>query len=369
MASYRESIFLKRYHWGTAASCRLSAPVRTAAVSAPVSDGSKKVPLHGIRSKSLIIIIKFACHACPEIKFWQTNGCQCWGLAHPCTEVMPERCHSYGHGGRSVYRSDVSIQCGKGGTDVCPYNAIIHQKRPCAAACGIDAISLLTSMDEQNDYDKCVSCGLPCKIVSFFWRHMIATFPYSGYERRTSCIAGSSTCLVMYWGVWSQQRCSSRSGDESSGFTDVLLKLQWRWLVCATDEAKDFMEMYLTNCPYGKHLPPGLIRRRNFSRIQRLRFGDIDSVLLTGRLIAERSRAKLFHWSMRSENWSQQKSAQWHWLALTFEEMMGVFEAKHWRKQWKKKRKVSAAVMDEPRVTAAGGAAEAGCKPYQTKKM
>src|SRR5699024_5355091 len=86
-----------------------------------------------------------------------TNGCQgC--LAHPCTEVCPrDAIHIVS--GRSVIDQDKCIQCGRC-IDVCPYNEIIHQKRPCAAACGIDAISSDKYGRAKIDYDKCVSCGM-----------------------------------------------------------------------------------------------------------------------------------------------------------------------------------------------------------------
>ena len=53
---------------------------------------------------------------------------------------------------------DKCIKCGKCAT-VCSYNAIIVQQRPCAAACGMDAISSDENGKADIDYDKCVSCG------------------------------------------------------------------------------------------------------------------------------------------------------------------------------------------------------------------
>ena len=44
--------------------------------------------------------------------------------------------------------------------DACPYSAIIRQVRPCAAACGMDAISSDELGRANIDYDKCVSCGM-----------------------------------------------------------------------------------------------------------------------------------------------------------------------------------------------------------------
>ena len=128
LASYRESIFLERAIIGERLRLAIGLPVRTAAESAPVSDGIEESAIaRKYYDPPLINIIKFACHACPENKVLTTNGCQgC--LAHPCTEVCPKDAIHIVNG-RSVIDQDKCIQCGRC-IDVCPYNAIIHQKRP-----------------------------------------------------------------------------------------------------------------------------------------------------------------------------------------------------------------------------------------------
>ena len=69
-----------------------------------------------------------------------TDGCQgC--MAHPCVEVCPKGAVSLDRfNGRSVIDQEKCIKCGRC-MDVCKYHAIIRQERPCAAACGMDAIS------------------------------------------------------------------------------------------------------------------------------------------------------------------------------------------------------------------------------------
>ena len=44
--------------------------------------------------------------------------------------------------------------------DRCPYNAISRIERPCAKACGMDAIGSDEKGRAKIDYDKCVSCGM-----------------------------------------------------------------------------------------------------------------------------------------------------------------------------------------------------------------
>lgn len=52
------------------------------------------------------------------------------------------------------------VECGQC-AKVCPYSAIINQKRPCEKACKIKAISM--SSEEHRaahiDNEKCISCG------------------------------------------------------------------------------------------------------------------------------------------------------------------------------------------------------------------
>lgn len=157
-ASYRESIFLERAIVGERLRLSIGLPVRPLTEHAPVSEGIEESAIaEKYYDPPLVNIIKFACNACPEKLVRVTDACRnC--LAHPCTEVCPvDAVHIINN--RSQIDQDKCIKCGKC-MSVCPYNAIIRQDRPCAKACGVNAISSDELGRAQIDYDKCVSCGM-----------------------------------------------------------------------------------------------------------------------------------------------------------------------------------------------------------------
>lgn len=104
----------------------------------------------------LMQVISSACNACPENKYEVTDKCMgC--LAHPCNDVCPRGAISMVNG-KSVIDQEKCIKCGKCKT-VCPYDAISHQKRPCLAHCGVNAIHSDEHGRAVIDTEKCVSCG------------------------------------------------------------------------------------------------------------------------------------------------------------------------------------------------------------------
>lgn len=104
----------------------------------------------------LMQVIPSACNACPENKYSVTDKCMgC--LAHPCNEVCPRGAISMVNG-KSHIDQEKCIRCGKCKA-VCPYDAISHQVRPCAAACGVNAIKNDSKGRAIIDNEICVSCG------------------------------------------------------------------------------------------------------------------------------------------------------------------------------------------------------------------
>ncbi len=81
------------------------------------------------------------------------KGC----LAHPCMEVCPKGAISMVNG-KSYIDQEKCIKCGKC-KSVCPYDAISKKERPCAKACGVNAIENDKVGRAYVNPDKCVSCG------------------------------------------------------------------------------------------------------------------------------------------------------------------------------------------------------------------
>lgn len=158
MALYRDSIFLERAIVGERLRLSIGLPCRPLTEHAPLSQG---IEASAIAEKyydpPLINIIKFACNKCPEKQVVATNTCQgC--LAHPCQLVCPKDAISIVNG-KSVINQEKCIKCGRCSNE-CPYNAIVVQERPCAVACGMKAITSDEYGRAEINYDKCVSCGM-----------------------------------------------------------------------------------------------------------------------------------------------------------------------------------------------------------------
>lgn len=104
----------------------------------------------------LMQVIPSACNSCPVNRYEVTNKCMgC--VAHPCREVCPRGAISMVNG-KSFIDQEKCIKCGKCKA-ICPYDAISHQVRPCAAACGVGAIRNDDHGRAVIDNDLCVSCG------------------------------------------------------------------------------------------------------------------------------------------------------------------------------------------------------------------
>ncbi len=158
VAQYRDSIFKERAIVGERLRLAMGLPVRRVDKHSRLSSGIEKVDVdHRILEAPLVNVIPFACEACPTDAFYVTDNCRkC--LAHPCTFVCPVNAVSIGKN-RAIIDQDKCIRCGKC-KEACPYHAIVRYDRPCAAACGVNAIESDYLGRAEINQDKCVSCGM-----------------------------------------------------------------------------------------------------------------------------------------------------------------------------------------------------------------
>ncbi|MFP3154128.1 4Fe-4S dicluster domain-containing protein [Lachnospiraceae bacterium ZAX-1] len=105
----------------------------------------------------LMQVIPSACNFCDDNKYEVSNQCQnC--IAHPCMEVCPKDCIIQKNGA-AVIDQEKCIKCGRC-KNICPYDAIAKHVRPCAAACGVNAIENDEHARATINAEKCVSCGM-----------------------------------------------------------------------------------------------------------------------------------------------------------------------------------------------------------------
>lgn len=240
VASFRDSAFLEREIVSERIRLAMGLNLREQDRHRPITEGLDQANIPSKYYEApLINVIKFACDACPTESYEVTNMCRgC--LAHPCVEVCPkDAIHIIN--GKSVIDQDKCINCGRC-KDVCPYSAIIKHERPCAAACGVDAISSDENGRADIDYDKCVSCGM-CMVACPFGAIADKSQIYQliqAIKQKKEVIACLAPSFLGQFG-------------NKVGFNDVkraLLDLGFKDTVevaigadiCAIEEAEDFIE-------------------------------------------------------------------------------------------------------------------------------
>ncbi|MDF2948580.1 MAG: Iron hydrogenase 1 [Sedimentibacter sp.] len=157
VAIYRDSIFRERAIVDERLRLTLGLGIRKPTEYHRVTDGISEADVDETQfNEPLVNVITFACEACPTKSFYVTDNCRkC--LAHPCTNVCPTNAVSIGKD-RANIDQDKCIKCGRC-KETCPYSAIVKYERPCAAACGVNAIDSDYLGRAKINPDRCVSCG------------------------------------------------------------------------------------------------------------------------------------------------------------------------------------------------------------------
>ncbi|MBQ7797465.1 MAG: 4Fe-4S dicluster domain-containing protein [Lachnospiraceae bacterium] len=336
VGNYRNDVFLERAIVGERLRLAMGLPCRSAAEHAPLSDNiSDADKPETYYTPPLVNVIKFACNACPEKKVMVTEGCQgC--LAHPCVEVCPKDAVSIDRAtGRSKIDQDKCIKCGQC-AKVCAYNAIIVQERPCAAACGVNAIGSDEYGKANIDYDRCVSCGqclVNCPFGAIADKSQIFQV-IRAIQTGERVYAAVAPAFVGQFGP-KVTPGKLRAAMKQLGFADVF-EVAIGADLCAVQEAEDFLEEVPEKLPFmATSCCPAwsMMAKKLFPEQAKCISMALTPMTLTARLIKQQHEnarvvfvgpcaAKKLE-AMRSDIRSDVD------FVLTFEEMAGIFDAKH----------------------------------------
>ena len=330
---HRESIFLERAIAGERVRLAMGLSIRPIQTRSLMTEGMDAAAIaEQYYEPPLVNIIPYACHACPENQYKVTVGCQnC--LAASCQQVCPKGAISFVNG-RSHIDTSKCIKCGKC-AKACPYHAIIHLERPCQASCGMDAIGCDEHGKAVINQDKCVACGqclVSCPFGAIVYKGQI-------FQVIQSILKGDKVIAIVapaFIGQFSGMVSPGKlvTAMKMLGF-DSVVEVAIGADMCTIEEAKDFLEkvpaeqdyMATSCCPawhsmIGKLFPgeKGKISMTLTPMVFTARLMKKEhpgcKVVFVGPCAAKKLEA------IREDIRSDVD------FVLTFEELMGMFEAK-----------------------------------------
>jgi len=333
VSTYRESVFLERAIVKERMRLAMGLPLRDVTEHAPVSQGAQEcVHPEKYYQPPLINIIKFACHKCPENQVVITDQCQgC--LAQPCRQVCPKNAVYFEKGQCHIDQSKC-IKCGKC-MSVCQYGVILRLERPCAVACGMKAIGSDEFGRAEIDQEKCVSCGM-----------CLANCPFGAIADKAQifqCIQALRSDVPVYAAI--APAIAGQFGKELGpekmraafrqlGFKDVV-EVAIGADLCTLEEAKDFLREVPEKLPFmGTSCCPAwsVMAKREFPKNAECISMALTPMVLTGRLIKKEHPgckvAFIGPCAAKKLEASRKSIRSDIDFVLTFEEVLGMFEAK-----------------------------------------
>ena len=237
---HRESIFLERAIAGERVRLAMGLSIRPIQTRSLMTEGMDHAAIaEQYYEPPLVNIIPYACHACPTNRYQVTEHCQnC--LAASCQKVCPKGAISFVNG-KSFIDQSKCIKCGKC-AKACPYHSIIHLERPCQASCGMDAIGSDEHGKAVINQDKCVACGqclVSCPFGAIVDKGQI-------FQVIQSILKGDKVIAIVapaFIGQFSGQVSPGKlvTAMKMLGF-DSVVEVAIGADMCTIEEAKDFLE-------------------------------------------------------------------------------------------------------------------------------
>lgn len=280
----------------------------------------------------LINVIKFACHRCPDNEMHVSDACQgC--LAHPCKEVCPRDAITI-RDGKSHIDEEKCIKCGKC-KDACPYGAIIKLERPCAKACGMKAIGSDEMGCADINQDLCVSCG-QCLANCPFGAIADKAQIFQTIQAIKSDVPVYAAIAPAVTGQFGPKMTPEkiRSGFKALGFEDVV-EVAIGADLCTISEAEHFIKEVPDELPFmATSCCPAwsMMAKKQFPDYAKCISMALTPMVLTGRLIKREHPgckvAFIGPCSAKKLEAMRRTIRSDIDFVLTFEEVMGMFEAK-----------------------------------------
>ena len=330
---HRESVFLERAIAGERARLAMGLSLQPVQTRTLLTEGMDQAAIaEQYYEPPLVNIIPYACHACPTKQYRVTELCQgC--LASSCQRVCPKGAIKFVNG-KSLIDQKLCIKCGKCAKS-CPYNAITYLERPCQAACGMDAIGVDEYGKACIDYDRCVSCGqclVSCPFGAIVDKSQI-------YQVIRSILEDNEVVAIVapsFVGQFGKDVTVPKflTAMKQLGFSDVV-EVAAGADICTIEEAHDFLEkvpneqrfMATSCCPSWR-----MMARRLFPAESGNISMTYTPMVYTARLVKkEHPNSKVVFigpCAAKKLEAMQDDIRTDVDFVLTYEELMGIFEAK-----------------------------------------
>ena len=330
---HRESVFLERAIAGERVRLAMGLSLQPVQQRTMLSEGMGHAAIaEQYYEPPLVNIIPYACHACPTKRYQATGLCQgC--LAASCQRVCPKGAIDFVNG-KSRIDQEKCIKCGKCAAS-CPYHAIVMIERPCQAACGMDAIGVDEYGKACIDYDRCVACGqclVSCPFGAIVDKSQI-------YQVVRSILEGNEVIAIVapsFAGQFGKNVTAAKfvAAMKALGFSAVE-EVAVGADICAVEEARDYLEkvpaenrfLATSCCPSWR-----MMARRLFPKESGNISMTYTPMVYTARMVKEQHPGCKVVFvgpcAAKKLEAMQEELRNDVDFVLTYEELMGIFEAK-----------------------------------------